>query len=91
MMFSAAHFWLILFSLLSFTYNNISTTANVLETKGKDATSDALVDKILDLVRPMIIEQGLDPAALPGGKIEFSETIFGITFHGSAEVLNNQI
>jgi hypothetical protein len=32
----------------------------------------------------MVQEQGMDPADLPDGLAEFSETILGITFHGSA-------
>ncbi len=34
----------------------------------------------------MIQEQGMDPADLPDGTAEFSDTILGITFHGSAKV-----
>ena len=36
----------------------------------------------------MIQEQGMDPADLPDGIAEFSETILGITFHGSAKATN---
>jgi hypothetical protein len=36
----------------------------------------------------MILDQGMDPADLPDGTAEFSQTILGITFHGSAKVFN---
>ncbi len=42
--------------------------------------------KVLERARQMIQEQGMDPADLPDGIAEFSETILGITFHGSAKV-----
>ena len=35
----------------------------------------------------MIADQGMDPADLPDGIAEFSESILGITFHGSARVI----
>ena len=38
----------------------------------------------------MIVEQGMDPADLPDGIAEFSETILSITFHGSAKVTFNK-
>ena len=44
--------------------------------------------KVLEKARQMIQEQGMDPADLPDGIAEFSESILGITFHGSARATN---
>ena len=52
-----------------------------------DPESDAYIDQILENLRQMIMEQGLDPMALPDLETGFSDTILGITWHGSAKVI----
>ena len=52
-----------------------------------DPQSDAYIDQILENLRQMIMEQGLDPMALPDLETGFSDTILGITWHGSATVI----
>lgn len=54
----------------------------------KDDASDAFIDATLENLRKIIVEQNLDPAALPDGEVGFSDTILGVTFHGSAKVYN---
>ena len=56
------------------------------EAKVEDAASDAYIDKVLENLKTVIVEGGLDPASLPDGEVSFSQTILGITFHGSAKV-----
>jgi|ERR1719391_42026 len=51
---------------------------------------DEYIDTILDYLQDVIKDQGLDPADLPEEKVSFSETILGITFHGSAKVYNGK-
>ena len=51
-----------------------------------DPQSDAYIDQILENLRQMIMEQGLDPMDLPDLETGFSDTILGITWHGSATV-----
>ena len=51
-----------------------------------DPQSDAYIDQILENLRQMIQEQGLDPMTLPDLETGFSDTILGITWHGSATV-----
>jgi hypothetical protein len=46
------------------------------------------IPQVLEKARQMIQEQGMDPADLPDGIAEFSDTILGITFHGSAKATN---
>merc|ERR1711953_1030816 len=53
-----------------------------------DPESDAYIDKILANLATTIIENGLDPAPLPDADTGFSDTILGITFHGSAHLFN---
>merc|ERR1712180_259520 len=53
-----------------------------------DPESDAYIDKILANLATTIIENGLDPATLPDADTGFSDTILGITFHGSAHLFN---
>ena len=48
--------------------------------------SDAYIDQVLENLRQVIAENNLDPAPLPDGSVGFSDTILGITFHGSASV-----
>merc|ERR1712045_1004662 len=55
-----------------------------------DPQSDAYIDQILENLRQMIMEQGLDPMALPDLETGFSDTILGITWHGSAKLNNGQ-
>merc|ERR1719369_222323 len=54
----------------------------------RDPASDDYIDKVLEKLRQVIAENGLDPAGLPDGEVGFSQTILGITFHGSAKVYN---
>ena len=51
-----------------------------------DPQSDAYIDQILENLRQLILEQGLDPMELPDLETGFSDTILGITWHGSATV-----
>lgn len=54
----------------------------------KDDASDAFIDATLENLRRIIVENNLDPAPLPDGEVGFSDTILGVTFHGSAKVYN---
>ena len=65
MKFLTTHFLLFPLNLLCFSYNNTGTAADIIPTKVKGEWSDAFVDLILGIVRPMILEEGLDPAPLP--------------------------
>merc|ERR1711892_595557 len=51
---------------------------------GDCAEADAYIDEVLANVAQMVVDQGLDPAELPGGKISFSQDLGIITIHGSA-------
>jgi len=53
-----------------------------------DPSSDAYIDQLLANLREVIVEEGLDPATLPNADTSFSDTILGITFHGSAHLFN---
>merc|ERR1712212_1044736 len=55
-----------------------------------DPTSDAYIDQILANLATVIIENGLDPATFPDADTGFSDTILGITFHGSAHLFNGK-
>merc|ERR1712212_213629 len=55
-----------------------------------DPESDAYIDQILANLATVIIENGLDPATLPDADTGFSDTILGITFHGSAHLFNGK-
>jgi len=55
-----------------------------------DPQSDAYIDQILENLRQMIMEQGLDPMTLPDLETGFSDTILGVTWHGSATLRNGQ-
>merc|ERR1712045_356903 len=55
-----------------------------------DPESDAYIDQILANLATVIIENGLDPATLPDADTGFSDTILGITFHGSAHLFNGR-
>ena len=52
----------------------------------RDDASDEYIDQVLEAVRQLVIDEGLDPASLPEEEVSFSETILGITFHGSAKL-----
>eukprot|EP00091_Calanus_sinicus_P004154 TRINITY_DN1437_c0_g1_i1.p1 TRINITY_DN1437_c0_g1~~TRINITY_DN1437_c0_g1_i1.p1 ORF type:complete len:226 (+),score=81.76 TRINITY_DN1437_c0_g1_i1:143-820(+) len=51
---------------------------------GDCSAADDYIDQVLANVAQMILDQGLDPAELPGDKISFSQDIGFITIHGSA-------
>ena len=51
-----------------------------------DPQSDAYIDKILENLRQLILDQGMDPMDLPDISTGFSDTILGITWHGEANV-----
>merc|ERR1712059_221493 len=55
-----------------------------------DPFSDDYIDQVLANLRDIIIEQNLDPADLPDEETGFSDTILGITFHGSAKLYNGK-
>merc|ERR1712154_12955 len=55
-----------------------------------DPQSDAYIDQILENLRQMILDEGLDPMTLPDLETGFSDTILGITWHGSATLKNGQ-
>ena len=56
-----------------------------------DPASDAYIDQVLDNLRQVIAEQGLDPASLPDLETGFSDTVLGITWHGTAWVIRNYL
>merc|ERR1711971_1455847 len=51
---------------------------------GDCAAADEYIDEVLANVAKMVIEQGYDPAELPGDEVHFSQDIGFITIHGSA-------
>merc|ERR1711971_981280 len=51
---------------------------------GDCAAADGYIDEVLANVAKMVIEQGYDPAELPGDEVHFSQDIGFITIHGSA-------
>ena len=51
-----------------------------------DPQSDAYIDKILENLRQLILDQNMDPMDLPDISTGFSDTILGITWHGEANV-----
>merc|ERR1719167_276466 len=53
-----------------------------------DLQSFEMADKILENLRNMIIENNMDPMGLPDLETGFSDTILGITWHGSAKLRN---
>ena len=46
------------------------------------------MEGVLENLRQLIDENGLDPTDLPYGEVGFSQTILGVTFHGKAWVYN---
>merc|ERR1712226_607534 len=60
------------------------------DSSSSDPESDAYIDQILANLATVIIENGLDPAPLPDADTGFSDTILGITFHGSAHLFNGR-
>jgi len=59
----------------------------VAETRG---WTDEYIDMILGYLQGIITDQGLDPADLPEEEVSFSDTVLGITWHGSAKVYNGK-
>merc|ERR1711872_837598 len=55
-----------------------------------DPESDAYIDQILANLATVMLENGLDPATLPDADTSFSDTILGITFHGSAHLFDGK-
>merc|ERR1711913_187352 len=55
---------------------------------GQDPASDDYIDKILENLRNLVIENNMDPMELPDLETGFSDTILGITWHGSAKLKN---
>jgi len=51
---------------------------------GECAAADAYIDEVLANVAAMVVEQGYDPAELPGGEVHFSQDMGFFTLHGSA-------
>merc|ERR1711872_234093 len=51
---------------------------------GDCAAADDYIDEVLLNVAKMVVEQGYDPAELPGDEVHFSQDIGFITIHGSA-------
>merc|ERR1712203_648631 len=51
---------------------------------GDCAAADDYIDEVLINVAKMVVEQGYDPAELPGDEVHFSQDIGFITIHGSA-------
>ena len=43
----------------------------------RDPASDEYIDQVLESLRALIAQEGLDPAQLPDGDASFSETILG--------------
>jgi len=58
--------------------------------KLRDPQSDEYIDKILENLRNLIQEQNMDPMTLPDLETGFSDTILGITWHGSAKLRNGR-
>ena len=52
-----------------------------------DPQSDAYIDQILENLRQMIMEQGLDPMTLPDLETGFSDTILGLSLSPSTATL----
>merc|ERR1712154_478464 len=51
---------------------------------GDCAAADDYIDEVLANVAKIVVEQGYDPAELPGDEVHFSQDIGFITIHGSA-------
>jgi len=49
-----------------------------------DPQSDAYIDQILENLRQLILDQNMDPMDLPDLETGFSDTVLGITWHGTA-------
>ena len=79
-------FFVLIFIIGSCVANPISNNPILGPPIFKDDASDAYVDKVLENLRQMIAENGLDPADLPDGEVGFSQDIGFITLHGSAKV-----
>merc|ERR1711935_309164 len=67
------------------------TRKNALEVpKSGDPFSDNYIDQVLANLRDMVIENSLDPAELPDAETGFSDSVLGVTFHGSAKLYNGK-
>merc|ERR1711990_1068932 len=63
----------------------LATTAAIPAPRvGDCAAADDYIDEVLANVAKMVVEQGYDPAELPGDEVHFSQDIGFITIHGSA-------
>merc|ERR1711990_146638 len=63
----------------------LATTAAIPAPRvGDCAAADDYIDEVLVNVAKMVVEQGYDPAELPGDEVHFSQDIGFITIHGSA-------
>merc|ERR1712126_572123 len=58
--------------------------------KSGDPFSDNYIDEVLANLRDMVITNNLDPAELPDAETGFSDTVLGITWHGSAKLYNGK-
>merc|ERR1711915_1043773 len=65
------------------------TKKNELQKSG-DPFSDNYIDQVLANLRDMVIAENLDPADLPNADTGFSDTVLGITWHGSAHLYNGK-
>merc|ERR1712037_395489 len=73
------------FSLALFSSVLLATTSAIPAPRvGDCAAADDYIDEVLANVAKMVIEQGYDPAELPGDEVHFSQDIGFITIHGSA-------
>merc|ERR1712154_741937 len=82
---------MILFLLLTSLLANLCAglvRTDLEEIKVSDPASDEYIDKILENLRNMIIENNMDPMELPDLETGVSDTILGITWHGSAKLRN---
>ena len=65
-----------------------ATNASFQEPQVSDPFSDEYIDKILANLHTVIMENNMDPMELPDIETGFSDTILGITWHGSAKLKN---
>merc|ERR1712176_165443 len=81
------------FAFLLLTASNglsLTKTDGVQVPKLGDPFSDNYIDEVLANLRDMVITNNLDPADLPDAETGFSDTVLGITWHGSAKVYNGK-
>ncbi|XP_045134646.1 uncharacterized protein LOC123518099 [Portunus trituberculatus] len=56
---------------------------------GKQPKDDSLnhyMDLVMDNLQVMLVENGLDPVALPNTSMGFSDTVLGVEWHGEAKL-----